>query len=163
MRNVFNRASESRFALALKYAFPHLIRNILSCNGNKPLETKINNIFEKLEKILLISKVPFAWRIARPLNPKLWKTTDSNVISLLHRISENYLISLGKLAVWPANFTVDQYISLINQWVSLVESGKFHWFLCGRLITFTTVVSNSESVSFYWFRFREHIGSPFFP
>ena len=29
VRNVFNRASEARLALALKYAFTHLIRNIL--------------------------------------------------------------------------------------------------------------------------------------
>ena len=29
--NEFNRANESRLALALKYVFPHLIRNILFC------------------------------------------------------------------------------------------------------------------------------------
>ena len=33
VRNVFNRASESLLASALKYAFPHLIRNILLLLG----------------------------------------------------------------------------------------------------------------------------------
>ena len=88
------------------------------------------------------------------LNSKLWKTTISNVIILRHRISKIQLISLEKLTGLPANFTVDQYISLINQWVSLMESGTFHWFLYGRLITFETVVSHCESVSFYCFGFR---------
>ena len=35
VRNVFNRVSESRLALALKYAFPHLERNILLLNSFK--------------------------------------------------------------------------------------------------------------------------------
>ena len=35
----------------------------------------------------------------------------------------------------------------------MVKSGKFHWFLCGRLITFETVVLHCESVSFYCFGF----------
>ena len=47
---------------------------------------------------------------------------------------------------WPANFTVDQYISLINQWVSLVKWGEIHWFLCGRFITHETVGFHCKSV-----------------
>ena len=89
------------------------------------------------------------------LNLKQWKSTISNVINLLHRISEIQLILLGELTVWPANFTVEQYMTLFNQWVSLVESDEFHLFLCGRIITFETVVFHRESVSFYSFGFRE--------
>ena len=37
----------------------------------------------------------------------------------------------------------------------VVELGKFHWFLCGKLITFETVIFYYKSVSSYCFEFRK--------